>query len=125
MLVWIPLQEMFPLVIDRLVGLLTTIQSSKSLQKVPISNLVILQIGPGVDIVGGRPEAGPLVAVSLPVLPGVPVPEVEAVRKPLYLKLCHLCQEYLSTCSLIRANLSAGMTGSRRASRTAEPFLGK
>ena len=79
-LVRVPLQEVLPLVIDGLVHLLTTIQTSKSLQKLPISDLVVLQEGPGVDIVGGGPEARLLVAVSLPVLPGVSVPVVGAVR---------------------------------------------
>ena len=112
-------------VFDHLVKWVAPVQGGKGLDPLAIAFRVVLQERPGVNIVGGRPEAWPLVAVTLPVHRRVPVPASTRVEIVFFSfqKLSHLCQEYLFTCSLICSNLSLDKRGSSRLRSWAHPFL--
>ena len=75
-------EEVAPCVVDRLLARLPSVQSFKGLQELTVAHLeeqgnelarrrscylVVLEVAPGVHIVGGRPEAWLCVAVALSV----------------------------------------------------------
>ena len=111
--------------IDYLVKGVAPVQGGKGLDPLAIAFGIVLQERPGVDIVGGSPEAWPLITVALPVHRRVPVPASTRVEIVFFSfqKLSHLCQEYLFTCSLICSNLSLDKRGSSRLRSWAHTFL--
>ena len=73
-LVGVDLEQVLPLVEDHLVQRVAPVQGGECLDPLAIARRIVLQERPGVDIVGGRPEAWPLITMTLPVHRRVPVP---------------------------------------------------
>ena len=73
--------QMYLCQIDHLVKRVAPVQGGKGLGPLTIAFGVVLQERPGVDVVGGRPEAWSLVTVALSVHRRVPVPAETRVNK--------------------------------------------
>ena len=98
-LVGVDLEQVLPLVKHHLVQGVASVQGGQGLHPLAIACWIVLQERPGIDVIGCRPEAWPLVTVTLPVHWRLPVPATTRFRPFRALNYCLQLKRYL-TCAM-------------------------